>query len=275
LRLLLHLIYIGLLSSLFGGNVWTPHSSAYLLPEKQWEVGLFQPLRYGFSDKINYSIHPSLFLIMPNLSIKILHRNSRKVFSSATRYDVYYPTKLLKILQTGVEVGDETASLIAPNFKIPHMIGFSSDYIVTKPYSFGILSLYAGVNLGVVFGDLDYRTSIDLPLVYHRLGVFYNRYGIDMGIDFSKQITDVINCNFDFDLKFLPNFSGSYSFENKLLFSWQKSKRVRLSTGYKYVYGDFPYGGQGRLLPYLPVLEFWVPIFDIQWVGIDKNIKIK
>ena len=37
--------------------------------------------------------------------------------------------------------------------------------------------------------------------------------------------------------------------------------------GYKYVYGEFPHGMQGRLLPYLPILESWVPIIDIQWSG--------
>tara|TARA_A100001015_G_scaffold57270_1_gene62986 strand:- start:2359 stop:3204 length:846 start_codon:yes stop_codon:yes gene_type:complete len=274
LRLTPHLIHICILTGLFGGSAWTSQATAYLLPEKKWEIGLFQPLKYGFSEKTNYSIHPILFFIMPNLSVKVLHHKG-KMFSSATRHGFYYPTKLLKILQTGVQVGDRTASLIAPSFKIPHMLGFSSDYIFTKPYKLGTLSLYAGVNLGLVFGDLDPRTSIDLPLVYHRLGVFYNKYGLDAGIDFSKNITDATSCSFDLDLKFLPGFSGRYSFEHKFLFYWQKSKRTRFSIGYKYVYGDFPYGKQSRLLPYLPLFESWVPMFDVQWVGLEKNRKIK
>lgn len=274
MRLKLHLIYILLLTGLFGGSVWTSQASAYLLPEKKWEVGLFQPFRYGFSEKINYSIHPILFFIMPNLSVKILHQNG-KMFSSATRHGIYYPARLLKILQTGVQVGDKTASLIAPGFKIPHMLGFSSDYIFTKPYKTGALTLYVGVNLGLVFGDLDPRTSIDLPLVYHRLGVFYNKYGLDAGIDFSKNITDATSYSFDLDLKFLPGFSGSYSFEHKFLLHWQKSKKTRLSIGYKYVYGDFPYGKQSRVLPYFPLVESWVPMFDVQWISLGKIRKNK
>ena len=202
MRVLLDPIYKGSLIGLLTVSALASQSSAGLLPKRSWEIGLFQPFRYGFSDKINYSTHPILFFVMPNLSIKVLHRKG-ELFSSSTRYSVYYPTKLLKMLQTGIEVGDETASLIAPNFKIPHMVGFSSDYIITKPYGFGIISIYGGVNVGVVFGDLDDRTSIDLPLVYHRFGIFYNRYGIDMGIDFSKQITDAISCDVDFDLKIL------------------------------------------------------------------------
>ena len=247
---MLYLIYIALLSGLLGGSAWASQSSAYLLPEKEWEIGFFQPFRYGSSEKINYSIHPTLFFIMPNLSVKILHHNG-KMSSSATQHGFYYPTKLLKILQAGVQVGDETASLIAPGFKIPHMLGFSSDYIFTKPYKIGTLSLYTGVNFGLVFGDLDPRTSIDLPLVYHRLGVFYNKYGLDAGIDFSKNITDATS--------------------HKFLLHWQRSKRTRFSIGYKYVYGDFPYGKQSRLLPYLPLVESWVPMFDVQWVGLGKK----
>jgi len=264
LRLLTHLIYIGSLCGFFAGERLASQTSAYLLPEKNWEVGLFQAFRYGFSDKINYSTHPILFFAMPNFSIKVLRRKE-KFFSTATQHSVYYPTKLLKILQAGVKVGDETASLIAPNFKIPHMIGFSSDYIISKPYKLGTASLYGGVNVGLVFGELDERTSIDLPLVYHRLGVFYNRYGIEMGFDFFKQITDAISCKVDFGARVLPKFSGSYSFEHKLLLSWQKSERIRFSTGYKYVNADFPYGKKSRLLPYLPIAESWVPMVDIQW----------
>ena len=263
---LLHLIYIICTGVLLSGNVSALQSPAYLLPKKQWEVGLFQPLKFGFSDRINFSTHPVLFFVMPNISIKAVHRNS-KVFSSAARYDIYYPTKLLKTLQTGSEVGGETASLIAPGFKIPHMIGFSGDYIVAKPYKIGVFSMYAGVNVGLVFGNLDSRASIDLPLVYHRLGVFHNRYGIDMGFDFFRQVTKALSFNFDIDLKFLPGLPGSYSFENKLLLFLENAKRTRLSVGYKYVYGEFPHGMQGRLLPYLPILESWVPIIDIQWSG--------
>ena len=266
-----HLIYILLFGQLFSKNIWAPQS-AYLMPDKRWEVGLFHPFRYGLSDKINYSIHPALFFIMPNLSIKLSHYKSEKK-STASRHSVYYPTKLLKMLKAGVAVGDKTASLIPPGFIIPHMIGFSSDYVFTKIYSFGEASFYGGINLGVVIGDLDERTTIDLPLVYHRLGVFYNQYGIDLGVDFSKALTRTIGGYADLDLKLLPGFVGSYSIEHKFLFSWEKSKKTRVSFGYKFVYGKFPYGNQARILPFIPLLESWVPMVDIQWAGSAQNIK--
>ena len=36
-------------------------------------------------------------------------------------------------------------------------------------------------------------------------------------------------------------------------------------TGYKFVTGQYPYGRDTRLLPYIPMLESWVPIIELQW----------
>jgi hypothetical protein len=33
------------------------------------------------------------------------------------------------------------------------------------------------------------------------------------------------------------------------------------------VVGDYPFGTEMRLLPYIPMLEKWVPIIEFQWAG--------
>jgi hypothetical protein len=69
----------------------------------------------------------------------------------------------------------------------------------------------------------------------------------------------------------LPGYDGNYSFENKLLFIWNKSNNFRVMTGCKFIAGDFPYGKDSRILPYLPVLESWVPILELQWAKSKNN----
>ena len=43
------------------------------------------------------------------------------------------------------------------------------------------------------------------------------------------------------------------------------AQNFRLMTGYKLVTGQYPYGRDTRLLPYIPMLESWMPIIALQW----------
>ena len=141
------------------------------------------------------------------------------------------------------------------------------------------LTLTGGLDLGITLGDLDPRSNIDLPLVYHRLGIFYNKWGIHTGLDVQKNLTEKIRVLVDLDLRLLPGLAdiqinpdlaklmGDYSLEHKLLLIWNKSDRFRIMTGYKFVKGTYPYGSDMRLLPYIPMMEKWVPIIELQWAG--------
>jgi len=116
-----------------------------------------------------------------------------------------------------------------------------------------------------------------LPLVYHRLGVFYNQWGLHAGVDLQVDLVKNIKLHTDLDMRLLPGisqnnesqfytmFSGENVIEHKLLFIWQRSNNFRLMTGYKFVTGQYPYGRDTRLLPYIPMLESWVPIVELQW----------
>jgi hypothetical protein len=50
-----------------------------------------------------------------------------------------------------------------------------------------------------------------------------------------------------------------------LLLVWNGSSRFRVLVGYKLVTGDYPYGKETRLLPYVPMMEKWVPLIELQW----------
>ena len=87
----------------------------------------------------------------------------------------------------------------------------------------------------------------------------------------NKNISKNFGILADIDFRLLPGLIGNYSLEHKLLFTWNKSDRFRVLTGYKLVMGDFPYGSDIRLLPYIPMVETWVPIIELQWAGTNKE----
>ena len=251
-------------------------NSAEIITEKRWEFGLFQPFRYGYSEKTEITTHPLMFFVMPNVSVK---KGEEGIwgFNCASRISFRYPTPLLNIVsKKGI------GGLIDPNLKTPPMVGFSYSWLMTKSLNGFDITIKNGIDLALVFGSLDKRATIDLPLVYHRLSLYNNGWGYHNGIDIQKSI----NKNFSFlvDLDFLilpkiakiqsePSFKdlrGLYSLEHKFLLSWEKSKNFRVTTGYKLVRAELPFGKQIRLLPYLPLVESWVPIIELQWAGLKK-----
>tara|TARA_B000000557_G_scaffold127426_1_gene103355 strand:- start:3335 stop:3844 length:510 start_codon:yes stop_codon:yes gene_type:complete len=155
--------------------------------------------------------------------------------------------------------------VISPDFSMPTMVGISGSWLASFLFKGFDITFNSGMDIGIVLGDLDSRSSIDLPLVYHRLGIYYNNWGLKTGLDIQKNIGTNISILGDCDLRWLPGLDGSYSLEHKLLISWNKSDNFRLMTGYKFVMGEFPYGSDMRLLPYVPMAESWVPMIELQW----------
>lgn len=255
---------IFVMTALFASNnKWNSHS-AYIIEKGRWEFGLFQPLRYGYTKTSEFSVHPGWFFLMPNIEIKE-SQTSVLGFKSASQYRLVYPTPLLNVLsRKGI------GGLIAPEHKIPTMFSFAGTLIGSKKIGRFDLTLNGGIDIGVVLGELNPLSTIDLPLVYHRLGVFYNGWGVHSGFDIQTLVTKKIEVLFDSDILFLPGLDGEYSLENKLLISWNKSNNYRIMTGYKLVLGEFPYGEDIRVLPYFPVLERWVPILELQWARNKK-----
>ena len=267
-------IFYFIIASLVFGETkkWDAHS-AYLLPQKRWEMGLFQPFRYGYSESIEYSVHPLWFFVMPNFSLK-KSQSDFAGFTSASQYKMVYPTPFLNMIAKEGIMG-----IIAPDFQMPPMLGLSASWLMSKNMAGVNLTLNGGLDLGFAFGDLDTRSTIDIPLVYHRLGVYYNKWGIHTGLDVQKNLTQKFTALFDLDLIFLPmtglaevqidpdasKLMGEYSLEHKLLLIWNKSENFRVLTGYKFVMGEYPYGSDMRLLPYIPMAETWVPIIEFQW----------
>ena len=91
------IITLILTTSLFANEkTWSSHS-AEILEQGRWEIGLFQPLRYGYSNYAEFSIHPVWFFLIPNLEIK---ESQKSLFGckTASQYRLTYPTMLLNML---------------------------------------------------------------------------------------------------------------------------------------------------------------------------------
>jgi len=255
--LLIVLIFLLLCATVFAGeskeNSWQNWSSgnAYLMPAGRMSVGLFQSLRYGWSQSVEFSAYPLAFILMPNLNVKWAH-DSFWGLVFTTRHNIYYPTPLLRVISK-----EGIGGIISPEFDIPHIVSLYNEVLLSKEIAKNhLFTGKAGVSLALKFDDLDERTTIDLPLIFSRMGVYYNGYGIRLGGDLQGKIKWRWSYLMDADLFFFPGADEDMAFEHKWLLLWTKSPQFQLCVGYKLVYGEYPFGTQWHLL---------IPIFDLQW----------
>jgi hypothetical protein len=254
------LLIIGFtLSFLFAEHKhWSSHS-AYVLPEKRIEIGLFQPLRMGVSGRKEWAIHPVYFFVMPNVSLK-KSLPAKYGFAVASRHSIIYPTPLLNILAR-----KGTGGLISSEFTFPAMGLFNNEILLTRKLKAFNITMKAGFVIGISPEPLAKESTLDLPIVYHRLAPLYNGWGLRTGIDLGGRLANRIQFLADLDLHITPKQMDLFAIEHKGMLIWEKSERLRISLGYKLVYGKYPFGTAIHLLPYLPMLETWVPFLDMEW----------
>ena len=118
--------FIILLFSVHIGNAqnWRSHS-AKILAEKRFEVGLFQPFRYGYSETLEYSTYPLWFFVMPNISLKKSHPDFSG-YKMATKWSLFYPRPLLNMVsKKGI------GGFIDPTLEVPSLFGISASLPVS------------------------------------------------------------------------------------------------------------------------------------------------
>lgn len=231
--------------------------TAFLLPEGRMEIGIFQPVRYGWSKSVEFSIHPLVAFIIPNLSLKWSHGQNNGYFF-ATRHRITYPTWLLRTVSK-----EGTGGLISPEFEIPNMISIYNEVVMSKEaFANHLLSFKAGVNYALKSGDLDQRATIDLPIIFPRLAVFYHGFNFRFGSDLQGKFFRRWNYRVDTDIFYIPAGDENFAFEHEGLLLWNKSERLQFFIGYKLTYGEYPFGTQWHLL---------FPMLDLQWARMLKR----
>lgn len=228
--------------------------TAYTIPQGRWETGLFQPVHYASSSSREWIVHPFLFPIIPNLIIKQQWQQWRGG-QLAFRLGFQYPTPLLRLLRRS-----GTGGVLAPDPtipKMPHMFRLRLEAFYSRPhFSDAILMTYkAGIAQAFNGKGADIRSTIDLPVIYPRMAVYYNGFQFNGGVDALIQLAPKLTVLLDGDLFWTPGWEYPLALENKLLLAWHKTKSFTLQVGLKYSLLEYPPGKEQHL----------IPLFDIMW----------
>jgi hypothetical protein len=226
--------------------------SAQVLLKGRKEIGLFQPLRIGLTDQVEFSTHPLTDLLMPNASVKWYHGKWGDI-DFATRHSAYMPTWLLRTIgKKGI------GGIISPEFEIPYKLAANNEILLSRQITTSMqATLKIGFAIGLKSGKLDERTTIDLPFVFPRMSIFYHGFTAHSGTSILTHMGGRWQTQFDADVFFCPASDEKFSFEQKLLLARPLARHWQVCGGYKLGYAEYPFGTQWNMLPLLDLQYGW------------------
>ncbi len=222
-------------------------NNVYELNKGEKEIGVLAPFRLAITDSVEVSAHPLLFLLAPNIKMRLKNQSFRG-FDWASEHGLFCPTILLRLLAR-----KGTGGFISPEFAIPPMIAVYNGFVFSKKIGEQQrVSLSAGVSYALRAGSLNKRVSIDLPFIYPRLAVFFSNYQIRAALEYNGVFSQRWSMAFSVD-----GFSAEdFALENKAYIAWSSKGKTHVRAGYYLSYARYPFGVQAHLI---------VPVLDVVW----------
>lgn len=222
------------------------NGTAFTMPKHRFELGILDESSYGLKDDLQISSpHLIVCFLLPNFQIK-KYWGSYHGFYFASKHGIFYPSIFMRTVAT-----KGTGGLISPEYKIPDMLAINNQMLVSYiPFKKAILTINAGFKFAINSGELNPQSTIDFPIFYPRLAVFYNQPELDAGIDFRGTIIRRLGWQLSVDNFWFSNTDFNYFMEHNLGLTYiSKKQTCKIELGYKLCYGKYVPGDQWHLLP--------------------------
>ena len=127
-RLMISIVVLLPLAGATRADVWTT-GTAGTIRKGRFEVGLFSPLRWGVSERVELSAHPLAMFVIPNGGVKLKWTKLGKAqFSSY--HSIAYPSILIGLVSRA-----GTGGFLPADTKIPHIVSSYNAALLTWEYS--------------------------------------------------------------------------------------------------------------------------------------------
>ncbi len=227
-------------------GTWSADSAA-VLPRRRVEVGLLSETRISLGGRFELSTQPWLDLLrLPNVGVKA-RLADRGSWVLAAKTTLSYPTPFLKSFAHRGPFG-----ILPEDQPIPQLVAAHARLLVTaRPNAGRELTLEAGARLAAQVGE-NGMSSIDLPILFPRTSAYLHGATLQAGLDTRARVVGRLWAHGDLDLFVMRDPRGRYAAEYRLLAAWL-GHRFAVEAGVKGTHGEYPFGTQEHLLPYVDV----------------------
>lgn len=224
-----------------------------VLPRGRLEVGLFAPLRYGLSDRIEIGVHPLWFLVAPNAEVKVAWGAPGGVALAST-HGLLYPTPLMRLLSR-----EGTGGVVPHDVRYPHLLASSHHLLATAPLAGHLLTARAGISVArnlTAFDGPRFWSEVEWHLVWPRAAAWFTGFAWDVGLAAQGPVLGRLRYRAELDWFRMPGLDGDFALEWAGILEWRQSDTFQLRAGAKWSYAQFPYGTR---------LSVPFPIADAVW----------
>lgn len=245
---------VALIASLpLAAGAGTPFSDGTALTSDRGrlEVGVFSPLRWAVRDRLEVSLHPVAFFVVPNVDVKIGWGEPRGV-ALASVHGLSYPTPLMRLLSR-----EGTGGILPADVTFPHVVSTSQHLVASIPIRSHLLTGRLGGRLAWNVTEFDgprFWSEVEWHFVWPRAAAWYTGWSLDGGLSAQGPVAGRFRYRADVDLFLMPGLDGDRAVEWRLLLEWRPSRRFRLAGGAAFSWAVFPYGDR-MLWPPFPMLD--------------------
>jgi hypothetical protein len=219
-------------------------NTAFTIPARKWESGIFQSFRYGLTDKLELRTNAIILPVLPNVGIKVaLGSSGDFIFSS--EHSVSYPSFFLNTMaMKGI------GGLISPEFTFPFILAINNSLVVSKTIgTSSLLSANTEVCFAIRGSKPDYQSSIDVVLLYPRMAHYYQGASIRAGVSFKGTIIPRLYYEEAARIFMITRPNDNFFVENSGTVLWAVGKSLRIRAGYILSWGKYPFGNNLQLGP--------------------------
>jgi hypothetical protein len=224
-------------------------NTAYLMSKNSWEIGIFQPFRYGVNGKVEIMANAVTIFLLPNAGLRI-SLGTAKGFVFASEHSISYPSLFLNIVSF-----KGTGGLISPQYDFPFMLSVSNSLLITKPLSAStFITASAGFSFAIRDYKPDYQATIDLPVFYPRMAHYYEGISLRTGFSIKGTLAKRFLYEENIRMFLITRESENLFLENSGNITWAVGKSVHLKGGYILSWGRYPYGNYLQLWPVIDIV---------------------
>ena len=236
--------------------------TANVINKSDYRFSLFKNTEYGITDDLSISAHPLLLFVNPSIDVKYnFYKKDDLMISSI--HGINYPTLMMNTLK-----GPGTGGFISPEFKIPVMFSIRNGVLATyKLDNSHFLTGKFAFEFALNNSDLSPGTSIDIPVILPRTMVYYKSIGFDVVIASEGSIWHTLDYHASTEFFLFPfggtDYEKEYSENSTDFFMeisggcfWNIVKSAKLGITGKLCYGQYPFGTQWHLIPYVDFVKF-------------------
>jgi hypothetical protein len=225
------------------------YNTAFLMPAGKWETGIFQPFRYGISEKVELNAAALLFPVLPNVGIKI-NLGEKGKFRFASEHSISIPSIFLNIVSF-----KGTGGLISPQYSFSFMTSFSNCIIASMPLgSKSVLSADAGIAFALRTQKPNYQSTIDIPFIYQRTAHWYDGASIKAEVLYRGMIGENLLYEECMRVFLITRSSDNLFIENSGGIMWLSGGSLRIKAGYLLSWGKYPFGDHWQMWPAIDLI---------------------